>query len=370
MEQTKVSAMEVLHRHFRGNTGRAGLLAAFICNAAEYRPLTDDEIRTEVVKAFGKEPPPPPPKWASRYMTAEYAENVQPPTFLIDGFLPKGSITMLAGAVAQRKSIVAINIIHALLTGEQLFGHFDITERPSRVIYLCPEMGAGQTVKRLKSLGLLECIGKSLFLQTMDQDSTPIDDLSPDELSDAVVVLDTITRFIDGDENKVEDMRAFAKKVFRLKRDGATTLLLHHNKKGGSDSLDAMRGSSELGAFLDGCWTTTLASLDPRQAYTCDSTMNNVKQRDFESEGFNLVPLPGEYRLAYRISPKSPSGQELATRKADEIVLRMVTEKPDIGINKLQAALKDAKIGHSSPEFVKACKARVLGRVGPTVSSD
>ena len=62
---------------------------------------------------IGGNEPELPKDWRTRYMTQEAYLNVKPPEFLIAGFLVKNSITMLAGPVAQRKSIVALNIAHA-----------------------------------------------------------------------------------------------------------------------------------------------------------------------------------------------------------------------------------------------------------------
>ena len=68
-------------------------------------------------------------------------EQAPPAAFLIEGFLQQDGITALAAPVAQRKSLIALNIAHALCTGEPLFDYFKVTRQPTRVLYLCPEMG-------------------------------------------------------------------------------------------------------------------------------------------------------------------------------------------------------------------------------------
>jgi hypothetical protein len=254
-------------------------------------PEPDLEVTIGGKNAAPKEPV----DWRTRYMTEDQYLNVKPPEFLIDGFLVKKSIAMLGGPVAQRKSIIALNIAHALCTGEPLFGYFNVGEKPSRTVYLCPEMGAASFVKRIKQIGLGKFMGKTLFVQTMSEAPTALDELN-EELPGAVVIVDTITRFIEGDENKSEDMRHFAQKVFRLMNAGATVVLLHHSKKGSSGSLDdGLRGSSELAAFVDSCWVTELE--DIKKPYESLSKMRNVKQRDFESDPFHLKPTPGSYYL-------------------------------------------------------------------------
>jgi hypothetical protein len=307
------------------------------------------------------------PAWAGRYMTADAFENVKPPAFLIDGFLTKGSIAMLAGPVAQRKSIIALNIAHALCTGEPLFGYFNVSAKPARTVYLCPEMGAASFAKRIKQMGLGGYVGKTLFIQTMNEQATSLDDLDG-ELPGAVVIVDTITRFVEGDENKSEDMRQFAQKVFRLVNRGATVVLLHHSKKGSTGSLDdGLRGSSELAAFVDSCWVTELE--DTKKPYESLSKVRNVKQRDFESDPFRLKPTPGSYVLTMEGDPGPEatltSKKEKAAREALAAILN---ESPQMGINKLRDVLK-AK-GHSKGnKWVMLAKAEILG-AGSVLSSD
>jgi Bifunctional DNA primase/polymerase, N-terminal/AAA domain/Primase C terminal 1 (PriCT-1) len=296
--------------------------------------------------------------WRTRYMTEDAYLNVKPPEFLIDGFLVKKSVAMLAGPVAQRKSIIALNIAHALCSGEPLFGYFDVTGRHERVVYLCPEMGASSFVKRIKQIGLGKYMGKSLFIQTMSEKLTALDELD-DELPGAVVIVDTITRFIEGDENKSEDMRKFAQKVFRLMNAGATVVLLHHSKKGSSGSLDdGLRGSSELAAFVDSCWVTDLE--DPKKPYESLSKMRNVKQRDFESNPFKLKPAPGSYYLSM---DSEPAPEAVLNSKKEEAALetlkKLLAVDPKAGINRLRKALKAAGHGRGS-NWVTAERNRIL----------
>jgi len=328
--------------------GHDALEAALLATNAERcaPPLEEDEVR-RIADNASKWPLPDgaqatlgkPADWRARYMTAEQYLNVKPPRFLIDRFLVKGSIAMLGGPVAQRKSIIALNIAHALCTGDPLFGYFGVTEKPDRTVYLCPEMGAASFVKRIKQIGLGAFVGKTLFIQTMNEHATALDELDG-ELPGAVVIVDTITRFLDGDESKSDDMRKFAQKVFRLVNAGATVVLLHHSKKGSTGTLDdGLRGSSELAAFVDSCWLTELE--DTKRPYESLSKMRNVKQRDFESDPFRLKPSPGSYYLAMEGDPEPEATlsakNEAAARDALAAILQ---EHPKLGINKLREALK------------------------------
>ena len=224
----------------------------------EVRRIAANVARYEIKKdpqVIIGEPKPesePPKDWRERYLTFEQVRDARPTEFLIDGFLAVGSITALAAPVAQRKSLIALNVIHAACTGEPLFGHFNVIQQPSRVVCLCPEMGLASFSTRLKAIGLDGYVGRSLFCQTMDEERLDLAELN-DELPGALVVIDTLTRFVQGDQNSSDDMSRFADVIFALKRKGATVLLLHHSVKGASNALtldSAMRGSTELAAFV------------------------------------------------------------------------------------------------------------------------
>jgi hypothetical protein len=336
-------------------------------SVARYDVPAPDPVVVLNGKIVGQpEAPKEPVDWHTRYMTEEDYLNVKPPEFLIDGFLVKDSIAMLGGPVAQRKSIIALNIAHALCTGDPLFGYFNVAEKPTRTVYLCPEMGAASFVKRIKQIGLGGYVGKTLFIQTMSEQSTVLDELDG-ELPEAVVIVDTITRFIEGDENKSEDMRRFAQKVFRLAKVGATVVLLHHSKKGSTGSLDdGLRGSSELAAFVDSCWVTELD--DTTKPYESLSKMRNVKQRDFESDPFRLKPSPGSYYLTMDGDPAPEAvikdRKEVAAHEALAAILK---DSPQMGVNKLRDALK--KKGHGKGQkWVTLRRCEILG-TGSTLTT-
>jgi len=74
--------------------------------------------------------------WRERYHTFDEMNNAPEPTFIIEGFLQKDVISSIAAPVGQRKTIIAANVVHASLTGEQLFDHFAVVNPPARVLYL------------------------------------------------------------------------------------------------------------------------------------------------------------------------------------------------------------------------------------------
>jgi hypothetical protein len=272
--------------------------------------------------------------------------------------------------VGQRKTLIALNVAHSLCTGEPLFGYFKVLKRPERVIYLCPEMGLSSFSTRLKRIGLLDYVGTTLFFQTMDDISIKLCDLDG-ELPGSVVIVDTLTRFVDGDQNSSEDMSKFAREVFRVKRAGATVLLLHHSVKGAGNSnaltLDsAMRGSTEIAAFVTSCWATRL--IDPDAPYQSPSLLVNVKQRDFESKPFE-VTSGQDCRL--HIVGEPGQIQEIKKQKdvdAEKVLAALLKESPDMGINKLRETLKEAGI-RKGAKWVTQKRAELAG-AGVSVTAE
>lgn len=302
------------------------------------------------MNAFAHEYPYSP--WMGLFHSQHQMESAPPASFLIEGFLQQDAITALAAPVGQRKSLIALNVAHALLTGEKLFDHFAVTQRPSRIVYLCPEMGIQSFTDRLRKIGLLSYVGKTLFCRTMSADGTlALADLSAEVLTGAVVIIDTAVRYLKGDENSSEHMRQFAESVFRLMRDGAASvLLLHHSAKGTKESSEltlenAMRGSGELGAFVSSCWATRLQN--PTEPYQSASYLVNVKQRDFESNPFeitsgqdcrlHIVDKPGDH---VRLNSKPVGPQPNADGK-EAAAIELLKANPKLSLRLIAEMLKE-----------------------------
>jgi hypothetical protein len=136
-------------------------------------------------------------------------------------------------------------------------------------------------------------------------------------------------------------------------------VLLHHSVKGGNAlTLDsAMRGSSELAAFVTSCWATRLK--DPDQPYASPSLLANVKQRDFESKPFEVTGTP-DCRLHIVGQPgdvKLGSDSDIA---AEKILADALKADPKLGVNKLQKLLRAA--GHGKGvRWVTLTRAAIVG---------
>lgn len=92
-----------------------------------------------------------------------------------------------------------------------------------------------------------------------------------------LVVLDTLSRYMRGDENNQEDMREFVNFCGDLQDAGATVVVVHHSPKG--DKRD-MRGSSVLHGAAD------IAIAMERQGDAPNYHYHVTSEKDKEGEGF------------------------------------------------------------------------------------
>jgi hypothetical protein len=315
-------------------------------------PVGDVAIGSAVA---APEPPNPLADWRTLFHSREAMLNAPPITFLIKDYLMKEGVTAIAAPVRERKSLIAINIVHALLTGEKLFDHFEVVEKPSRVLYLCPEVSLGPFTDRIKKIGLMDFVGGTLFCRTLSADGHL--ELNAPELQPAlpgsVVILDTAIRFLKGDENSSSDVRAFADSIFALLKGGAeSVVMLHHSPKDAGDSMtleSAMRGSGDMGAFLACCWGTRLQ--DPAEPYKSTSFLSNLKMRDFESKDFEVTCGPdcrmhivGDPALGVATLAPRRRGNVANKDGKDGVAIALIKANPKLSVRKAVELLKDSGI--------------------------
>ena len=95
---------------------------------------------------------------------------------------------------------------------------------------------------------------KDLYISrhTLLMDGSNIDDICGEMSGKDVVlvIVDTLNRHLDGDENTTKDMSEFVRNVDTLRdRLGSTMMVVHHP---GNGDQTVGRGNSSLNAALDG----------------------------------------------------------------------------------------------------------------------
>lgn len=206
----------------------------------------------EAVPAF--QPAPEPDIPPSRLLTLDELAALPPPTWLIDGMIPRGGLACVYGPSGAGKSFLALDWALSIATGTHWIDH---EVQAGNVIYVAAEGHIGLAT-RVEAWQIRHGAGAAPFyvlpdaVNLMDAPSvelllTDIQNRAPDP---ALIVVDTLARcMVGGDENGTKDMGLFTASADRLRKaTGATVLIIHHT---GKDPGRGERGNSSLRAACD-----------------------------------------------------------------------------------------------------------------------
>jgi len=315
--------------------------------------------RAETLPSKGPEPSSEtvnPDHWQPLFHSYDEIQNAPPLTFAIHGWLQAEGITMYGGLPGHGKTLLGLSTAKALLTGEPLFGyeHFNVN-RAKRVLYLCPEVGLGPLLHRIKLFRLMPFLKSGqLLVRSLSAPEAPLTDvriLRAAEGSD--VFLDTAVRFMEGNENEAAEQRVFAKNLFAVLSAGARSVTgLHHSPKAFADAPvmtleNALRGTNELGAMLSTAWGTKRVSEKTVQLY-----IQNIKPRDFDPveafilEGRPWIDQTGDFKMIVKPGMagdlRGYQGQDMGGRPSEITGAKAVTVRQMAAQHKPHTAIARA----------------------------
>ncbi len=197
------------------------------------------------------------------YSTAELMA-LPPPEWLIDEILVKAGLSLLYAPPESYKSFVAIDLALCVATGTPWHGH---AVQQGFVLYIAAEGGPG-IGKRVRawlkahdlpvSAANVAWLIESITVVKESDDMARLAERLDDELDriPALIVIDTLARCFEGDENQQEDMGHFVAGIDALRHKyGSCILAIHHTRLDG----DRERGNTALRGGLD----TMLALVRP-----------------------------------------------------------------------------------------------------------
>ena len=248
------------------------------------------------------------PEWTAIRSTDPPSRN----PVLIDGVVRKGHVMLLAGKGKIGKSWSAIELCVSVATGRESW--FGLPLKSSGAcLYVDPELDPKSLDNRFQT------VCKAMSADTEKADSliakwslrgipnasmdAIISDLQTRNAFDqfALVVIDSCSCFVEGDENKSVDVRKFAAKVLQVTRiTGATVLLVHHfgkAKDGDRSAADRARGSSVWLDFPDAVLTLTEGL--PPSGQPSDYLEKNEYACILESGGIREFPRMEPIRLIF-----------------------------------------------------------------------
>lgn len=240
----------------------------------------------------------------------EQVRAVDPPRrapVLIEGILRRGHVGLIAGKGKSGKSWSGIELSVAVATGGEWFGRRCAR---GRVLFIDPELDKrsmdNRFAKVCRAVGIdpaeVEASTVRWSLRgVMKADGEPptVADLAHDiearcSFGDfALVVIDSASCTLEGDENSSVDVRRFFAHVLRIARaTGAAVLVIHHFGKGDAgdrSSIDRARGSSVWGDSPDA--PLSLTEIFPKEGKPSDYLADG--ERAFVLEDSGLREFPG-----------------------------------------------------------------------------
>ena len=185
----------------------------------------------------------------------EIDAHLKPISYLIKKVIPRNSIGMIYGASGSGKTFTVISLMMAIAGA--LPDWFGYKVRQGKVAYLAGEGYAG-ILPRIKGFMLDNKISKAdLLVSTSGCDFNTeegyakiVNSLAEKSFTPDVIVVDTLNRFMVGDENSAKDVRSMLDYCDRLQRKYNCTIILIHHTGVGETAQTRARGSSALrGAF-------------------------------------------------------------------------------------------------------------------------
>lgn len=181
--------------------------------------------------------------------------NAVPPTWQVRNLIPRGAVIVAFGRSQVAKTFMALEMAACVALSLPFLG---MKVRQGSVVYLMGEGGAGLT-NRVKALsqkypdleGAPISFWTNSILVTTEWAGMvlAIQDFEKEKGQVGLVVIDTLSQTIVGNEDKAEDMAAYIRSATAIaQHTSAPVLVLHHP---GKDEDRGPRGSSSLTGNVD-----------------------------------------------------------------------------------------------------------------------
>jgi hypothetical protein len=187
-------------------------------------------------------------------------EKPVPIVWLVQNIIERGSLNLLFGEPGAGKSLFALDWAFCMASGINWHGH---KTQQTDVVIIAGEGFAGMA-RRLKALEAKYGRPAPAGLYISERPAQLLDPNNAQWVADSIaamcpnpglVIIDTLHRNMDGDENSSQDIGKFINNLDNfLKPLGAAVLVIHHS---GHGQKDRSRGSSSIRAAMDGEFSAT-----------------------------------------------------------------------------------------------------------------
>lgn len=187
----------------------------------------------------------------------EIISNMKPTEWWIKNWVPKESLVMIHGESGGGKTFILRDMMLCVATGKEWHGQ---RVKKGKVLYLCGE--GLQTVKERtlawKLSNGVESLGEDSYTLPLTTDFDTqngllevVNQIENAKIRPDLIAIDTVNRYMEGDENSAEQVRSFINNCsFLTEKYNATVVLVHHTGHS-QNAKDRARGSSAWRGALD-----------------------------------------------------------------------------------------------------------------------
>jgi archaellum biogenesis ATPase FlaH len=286
------------------------------------------------------------------YSTLELL-NLPAPTWLVDKAIPAGGLVGMYGQPGVGKSFISIDLAMCVATGTPWFSR-EVAQ--GFVIYISAEGGTGIGKRVLAWLAThqihpqdanIAWLVESIPVSTDSTQMGQLLDRIVDEVRrhPSLIIIDTLARCFDGDENLQEDMGRFIAGVDLLRKElGCTVLVVHHTRLDGNRE----RGNTSFRGAVD--TMIAIERSDDLIELKCNKQKDDEEFPDIQLE---LVKVDGTDSCVVMANHTVVN----ETQMLDEMVAALMQVQPSSWDNWM------ATTGFTKSKFMKGyAKVKALGR--------
>lgn len=186
-------------------------------------------------------------------------DGVPPMSWRVDKFLPERGVVMIGAEAGSYKTYLAQYLALCIANGEDFLEAYPT--KKGTVLYVDEENGEASLMRRfeqLKNGHEFDDYPENIFLTVYEDvkldthQGREIIDALIDRYDPDVIILDSMVRLMDGDENSSTDVReVFDTIKILLEEKPRCFVFLHHTRKNANGRMSDLRGSGDFSAMTD-----------------------------------------------------------------------------------------------------------------------
>jgi hypothetical protein len=304
-------------------------------------PLTPAMLRAEIDKPIEEEDPIVWMTWAD--IKAKVAE-LGPLRWIVPDMIMKRGLSFISATSGGGKSWAALDLLRATMAGGKWLGSIECEK--AKVMYIDEEMGCQVFFDRADQLGMAP---ENIIYS--DHQRIKLDNprylksvlRKIEELQIDIVIVDTLVRVHGLDENSNTEMARLYGYFCQMKDLGAAVVVLHHNRKSGSESgigHEQMRGAGDIVSQADTVFS--ISYNDKNDRYTLVTTKNR-HWRKKEKQPVVCWTIANE---GHRVSLQEAEPEGFVARQGQSLtdtILAYVEANPQVGKNMIHAKVGGRK---------------------------